>query len=581
MFEPSRSPRVFALAPGVDFPRAVVQGLRTRFEGRPAEDLARVTVLVNTRRMQRRMAELFDEGPGLLMPKIRLVTDLALDPTFADIPPAVSPLRRRLEIAQIVGRLLETQPDLAPRSAIFSLADSLAGLLDEMQGEGVSLEALENFDVSSHSAHWQRSLAFIRALEAYFSGDSPELPGTEARQHQVVERLTAQWRERPPRDPIIIAGSTGSRGATRMLMEAVSRLPQGAVILPGFDFDMPPEAWEQLAESPFAEDHPQYRFARLFAELGADPGITRPWTDAPPPSPRRNALVSLALRPAPMTDQWQSEGPKFEKVSEALRDVTLIEAESPRLEATAIALVLREAAEQGVSAALVTPDRVLARRVTAALDRWHLVPDDSAGQPLPLSPPGRLLRHVSEMSGRPVTAAALLALLKHPLTNSGGESRGEHLLHTRDLELGALRENMPFPDRAGLLAWASDNADRQAWAEWVAKIVEQLDIPQTGTLSEHLERIVALASQVVAGHTTGSAAPLWEKSAGQEALRIVEAIRRDAPHGGKITLSDFRDLFASVLNTGVVRNPVGTHPGIRIWGTLEARVQGVELVVLG
>ena len=33
-----------------------------------------------------------------------------------------------------------------------------------------------------------------------------------------------------------------------------------------------------------------------------------------------------------------------------------------------------------------TPDRLLARQVTAALDRWRINPDDSAGRPLDLRP---------------------------------------------------------------------------------------------------------------------------------------------------------------------------------------------------
>jgi ATP-dependent helicase/nuclease subunit B len=33
--------------------------------------------------------------------------------------------------------------------------------------------------------------------------------------------------------------------------------------------------------------------------------------------------------------------------------------------------------------------------VAAALDRWGIVPDDSAGKPLALSAPGRLLRQVA------------------------------------------------------------------------------------------------------------------------------------------------------------------------------------------
>ena len=98
MFDPTDKPRLFALPPGVDYPAQLVAGLIARMGDAPPEALARVTLYVNTRRMGRRLAELFDTGPARLLPRIRLVTDLGRDAAFADLPPAVSPLRRRLSM---------------------------------------------------------------------------------------------------------------------------------------------------------------------------------------------------------------------------------------------------------------------------------------------------------------------------------------------------------------------------------------------------------------------------------------------------------------------------------------------------
>ncbi len=77
MFEPQDTPRIFAQEPGVDFPRAVVNGLRARLAGQPPEAMARVTLFVNTSRMGRRIEALFSEGPACFLPRIRLITDLA------------------------------------------------------------------------------------------------------------------------------------------------------------------------------------------------------------------------------------------------------------------------------------------------------------------------------------------------------------------------------------------------------------------------------------------------------------------------------------------------------------------------
>ena len=581
MFEPSPIPRVFAQDPGVDFPAAVVAGLVERFKDQPPEALARVELYVNTARMQRRIRALFDEGPARLLPRIRLVTDLARDPIAADIPPAVSPLRRRLELAGWITQLLDKQPDLAPRAAIYDLADSLAKLMDEMQGEGVSPDAIRALDVSDQSGHWARSLTFISAVDRFFGPDSGEAPDSEARQRLVIERLAKRWADTPPDHPVIVAGSTGSRGATGLFMQAVARLPQGALILPGFDPNLPKNTWDQLDNALSAEDHPQYRYAHLMRLLKLHPHDIHPWTNTQPPSPARNRLVSLAMRPAPVTDQWQVEGPAFQGVSDATQNMTLIEAPSPRAEASAIATALRKAAEDGRTAALITPDRALTRQVTAALDRWGITPDDSAGRPLPLTAPGRFLRHVADLFGQRLTAPALLTLLKHPLTNTGSGTRGEHLRHTRDLELDLLRQGLPFPTPADLDHWAAKKEDRRpAWAAWVGQMLCGHDTVTTRSLSDHITHHLSLAEALAAGPDTEGSGALWEEQPGREAQRVVGQLSRETEHGGDFTPSDYRDLFQAVLNTGMVRDAVTPHQNIMIWGTLEARVQGADLVIL-
>ena len=100
----------------------------------------------------------------------------------------------------------------------------------------------------------------------------------------------------------------------------------------------------------------------------------------------RERLVSEALRPAATTERWRRSRMRdgFETRAEpALADVGMIEAANAEEEALAIAVALREAVETpDKTAALVTPDRALARRVVAALERWNVAADDSGGDAL-------------------------------------------------------------------------------------------------------------------------------------------------------------------------------------------------------
>lgn len=548
---------------------------------RPPEALAHVQLIVNTRRMARRIRDLFDQGPACLLPRIQLVTDLGDYAELSRIPPAVSPLRRRLEISQLVSRLLDSQPDLAPRASLYDLSDSLAQLLDEMQGEGVSPEIIRKLDVSDQSGHWARAQQFLGIVQQFFDNES-SAPDREARQRRVIETLISGWTNKPPEHPVILAGSTGSRGTTRLLMSAVARLPQGAIILPGFDFDMPEDAWSDLSSALVAEDHPQYRFRLLMQAMEIAPSDIRRWSDTKPPSPPRNALISLALRPAPVTDQWLLDGPALRDIPSAVKDVTLVEAPSLRAEAMAIAMRLRLAAEEGVTAALITPDRMLSRQVTAALDRWNILPDDSAGTPLNLSPPGRFLRHVAALFQHKLTAEALITLLNHPLTHSGSD-RGQHLLLSRELELHMRRKGPPFPDAESLSAWANSRKQQDAgeWVNWVITCFVGKCTTDEQPLSDRLASHLDLAGRIAQGMTGEGQGKLWLEKAGREAQRVVDMLEREAEYGGVMDATDYADLFTSILSGAEVRDRDAPHTAILIWGTLEARVQGADLVILG
>ena len=573
-------PRLLGLPCGVDFAAELVDGLIARLAGAPAEAMARVTLYLNSQRMSRRVVAAFGaRGPGLL-PRLRLVTDLARDMAFADLPAPVSPLRRRLELSRVVDALLTAEPKLAPRSALFDLAGSLADLMDEMQGEGVHPGRIAGLDVSDHSEHWQRTQTFMGALAPYFADTSE--PDRQTRQRLVMERIEVLWRDTPPGGPVLVAGSTGSRGITARLMRAVMALPQGAVVLPGFDFDLPARMWDGLEDALTAEDHPQFRFHRLLREVGASPGDVARWTDAAPPAPGRNALISLSLRPAPVTDQWRTEGQALPPLPAATADMTLLEAPDPRAEASAIALILRDAAERGERAALVSPDRNLTRRVTAALDRWQILPDDSAGRPLALSAPGRLLRHVAERFGERLTAEALLELLKHPLTASG-PMRGAHLLLTRRLELSLRRRGPAYPTGADLASWAEGERQEGAarWAAWLGAALDGLEALGDRTLGAHVADHMALTEMLAAGPDASGSGQLWDEAAGMKALGAMQALAAEAGHGGTMGTADYRALLRSVLGAEDVREAAEPHPGILILGPREVREHDATLLILG
>ena len=576
MFEDQPGFRVFGTYSGQAFPETLLEGLTTRLQGAAPEQWARVEGYVNTQRMQRRLAELFLQGPARLMPKFHLVTDLAHDPLLSDLPMPVPTLKRRLEIAQLVRKLIQRVEGLAPASAVFDLANSLADLMDEMQGEGIAPDVIEGLDISDFSGHWERALQFITIVQRYFEGG--EAPDKEARQRASVFALTQRWQESPPDHPILVAGSTGSRGTTFHLMKAVAGLPQGAVILPGFDFDMPRRVWAQLSDPKTSEDHPQYRFSRLLGALDLTSEQVIPWIESAPKAAARNRLVSLALRPAPVTFHWRQEGPYLTELDQATQDITWLEAPNQRVEAKAIALRLRQAAELGQTAAVISPDRNLTRRIATALAAWNITPDDSAGIPLSLTAPGRFLLHVLDLAQPQLTSETLLVLLKHPLAHSGAD-RGQHLRNTRELELYLRRDGPAFLTAQTLLQWAETKDHYRPWVDWInAKVFDrwpQGPQPLENWIAHHRTLAEGLSAGLV-----GDSGQLWEQAPGRDTKTEIENLTKYAPAAGDVDLTDYSAILRGVLNAGQTRNQNHVHSNILIWGTLEARVQSADLVIL-
>src|SRR5438477_12173373 len=138
-----------------------------------------------------------------------------------------------------------------------------------------------------------------------------------------------------------------------------------------------------------------------------------------------------------------------EKISRSMANVAVIEADNPETEALSIAVAMREARHLNKSAALVTADRALARRVIAALDRWNLAFDDSGGDALMDTSTGIFARLTAEAAANQLEPPTLLALTKHPLCRLGG-AQGAFEDAVEVLELALLRGTRPPAGSDGL-----------------------------------------------------------------------------------------------------------------------------------
>jgi ATP-dependent helicase/nuclease subunit B len=581
-------PRWFTIAPHRPFLADLAEGLAKALPD--AEALSRAVVLLPNRRAGRELAAAFvglAKGGAIMPPQMRALGDLdAGEPPFEpgdlalDLPPAISAARRRYELAGLAVRhegLLGRGLDAA---AALDMADALARFLDgiaiEEAGDGLDLAALVEGDLAGH---WRRTADYLAAILADWPRRLAELEVMDVADRRValLRALARRWRDHSPGEPIVAAGSTGSTPATAAVLTAVAAAPQGAVVLPGLDLDLAEDAWVQVGE-----EHPQGAMRRLLAGAGVAREEVRSWSGEPVDASRwRRRLINEALRPAKATADWlrvigdlQAQGP----IAEGLRGLTLVGARDEEEAAAVAALVLREALETpGRTAALVTPDAALARRVSARLTRWNIAADSSMGAPLAASPPGVLAVLAARPGFEPVR---LLALAKHPLVRLG--LRPGALERAREvLERHGLRGPTPG-GWGGLEARLAGRADALDFAGRLKAALAALEavFASSAAAPALAARALAATLETLTAGPGGEAGEMWSGQAGAAVAAALASLIGESEALPPATASGFAELVASLLAAETLRPGGASHGRLRILGVLEARLARADLMVL-
>ncbi len=552
-----------------------------------SETLQDDTVLVPTHRAGRALVEAFAAVAGgrtLLLPRILSLGELDPDeiavlteaePGLADDPglkPGMSPLRRRLLLATLV---MKRDPEIPPDRAM-QLAGALARLIDEVQFNRLDFDRLDTLVREEFAAHWQQTLDFLSIVTEAWPAileDEGRLDPIDRRNRLYAAQITL-WRKHPPAGRITAAGSTGIMPATADLLACIAAMPGGRVVLPGIDRHLNDHAWDALGKG-----HPQWALKQLLERLGATRDSVPDWPEARP-SPR-SRLVAEAMRPAATTEAWCALPPALVEGAQGLATARFA---NPAAEAGAIALMLRESAEHGKSAALVTPDRDLARRVSVELGRWNLTADDSAGVPLGRTPVGAFLRLVAHAAAEDFAPALLLAALKHPLAACGME-RARFRSAVRQLERSLLRGPRPGNGLDGLLKAARDRKDARiaATTDRIVRCFEPLAAAQRrqrAALADLLAAHVETAERLAHDNERSGIDRLWRGEEGQQAAALLAEFDAAAPVHPDIAPSGYAALFDETIGGLTVRPVRPHHPGLAILGPLEARLQRADRLIL-
>jgi ATP-dependent helicase/nuclease subunit B len=592
------SPRWFNISAGRPFLDDLASGLLEPLAPAGPEALAAATVLLPTRRAGRELADAFlrvSHEKALVLPQVRALGDLEegeapFEPgeLSLDLPPPIEPLRRRFELARLCADHASAEGRSLDAGGALDLADALAAFLDSVAlEEAEPLERLDDLAPAALARHWQASADFLRfALEAW-PRRLAELGVMDVgvRRVALLRRLAERWDEAPPTEVVVVAGSTGTAPAVAGLLAVTARLPKGAVVLPGLDLSLAELAWADVGEQ-----HPQWGLKRLLGRAGVDRAEVRPWRPEEGGRVRwRRRLVNEALRPPEATADWlaqikqlRAEGAAsgVDPLAEGLAGLAVVSARTEDEAATAAALLLREALETpGRTAALVTPDAALSRRVSAKLTRWGVVADSSAGLSLANFPIAALMSLMALLAHDPLDPVVMLGVAKHPLARLGlKDTAAERGRWNLELVLRGPRLSGGWAALAGRLT--SDEGRNLLDA--LRQAADIAAAPFEGGFAPVPDAAQALAEalETAARDPAGKLGGLWEGAGGEAAARLLAGLIDESQGVPGVGAGGFAALVQGLLAETVVRGEAAVHPRIGILGAIEARLVHADHLIL-
>ena len=591
-------PSVHTIDPTLDFAEELVKGIHDRLQG-DTFALADTVIYVPNRRAVRSVREAFlrhGGGQASLLPVIRPIGDVDEEEIMflgsgtginpSTVLPAIAPVRRLVLLARFVTTAFGEEISL---TQAWRLAGELARLMDQLDTEEITYSALDKIVPEELAEHWAHVVNFLGLVFLHWQSILDEEKGINPahRRTQLLSRLSAHLQTRQPKSLIIAAGSTGSIPATAALLKTICTLENGHVVLPGFDTTLSDTAWQVLDTDP---SHPQHMMQKLLESMAVNRFEVEQWTTTPSEPDRMLRLKSLrsALMTASLTDAWQLDDP-YEDVG----GIELLVANDRQEEAAAIALMLREVLETPEkTAALVTPDRLLARYVRMELLRFNITIDDTGGDRALMSVPGRLLLQIADCISCAFSPLSFLAVLQHPLV-CAGRPRGEILALVRRLDKYILRGTRPAAGSAGILERsraasqdgrnpysAADHAELKRIMDPLLDfeaVTQQEDV----TLKDYIQAHILATESLCTSDTQGGEELLWKGEAGQALAAALSDILQGGDALPVRMAAGYESLFAEILNPVVVRPVWNKHPRLFIWGPLEARMQRADRMILG
>lgn len=519
-------------------------------------ELAQMTIILPNKRACQNVRLAFiqkQNANATLLPK--LIPLYELDGLEQNMPPVIQPDHRLFLLAKLCAQ----KPNVSGMDQALKMALSLAGILDEFYQFEIDLTRISDLVPEKNFAeHWNETLVFLDIITKAWPLVLKEknLIDKMDQNIRLINYYTQKWQENPPQNTIIIAGFNGNIPAVCRLLNVVHHLKKGYVFLNGLEQQVEKTTYDNAKD-----DYFQYGFKKLLDFLKIESKQVHNLSDS---YSERERFITDSLRPAEDTDAWRIL-PAFSQ--KTLQNVHRIDCENPDQEALSIALILRKTLEiPGKTAALVTTDRTLARRVIVEMNRWGVSLNDTAGKPLVKTPVGIFLMLLAEWGLHP-DDAHLIALLKHPLTADGQ--------NPAQLRILAKKAEQKARANGEKLTLSLKSAPQLEAFQHLFQ--NNLLTSFTKLLNQHIE----LAEQLAASDQQNGSERLWNHDDGEAAFSFLTELRAYADLLGDIEPAQYPVLLDLLMNQIQVRPKYGTHPRLSILGPIESRFFHPDVCVLG
>ncbi len=534
-----------------DFADRLVQLILSR--GLTPFEIAQTQIILPTRRACRTVKERFVQKSGnkpLLLPRLTPLYDLDfLDESV--VPPAIGQAERVL----LLARLCRAKPNINTAEKAVQVALGLSQLLDEFYQYETDLTKLEDLvPEQAFATHWHETIQFLDIIRSAWPQILKERGQIDEMDRRI--RLIRAFAKKVPsiQTPVIAAGLDGAIPAVIDLIKALSCNDNNLILLNGLNKNLTKEDWRKIPPQ-----HYQYPIKKLLDALKIFPEDVQSLSDICQP---QEPLIHEALKPADQTDEWRQS--HFE--TDVLKGVTRIDCNTPVDEALTIAALMRGVLETpGKTAALVTSDRTLSRRVILEMKRWDVTLDDSAGTPLHHTDVGVFLSLIADLGGSDGAGPALLSLCKHPLSTDG-VLPALFRSKIREAEKYARKNN------ERLFFNAQTNFDN-----FIQLFTDKKAVSFSDMLHAHLE----LAEQLAETPDHSGSERLWNAEGGAEAFAFLTELLDKAPLLGDIDPASYPALMTLLLSGQTVRPKYGMHPRLEILGPIEARLSHPDVCFIG